>query len=165
MKKISKTQALLEYYHCYNAENEMLELISNLELKQIITEKEADAINPYKILEFTKSNIWEQLKTAKKIYQEKPFYINVPAKQIYEQDIEEDILVQGIIDLYYIDKDDNLNLLDYKTDYVENDKENELVQKYKKQLDLYKEALEQALNKKVDKVYIYSVYLGKEIEM
>ena len=141
------------------------QLIQNLQLKQIITEKELESINPYKILEFTKSNIWEQLKTAKKIYQEKPFYINVPAKQIYEQDIEEDILVQGIIDLYYIDKDDNLILLDYKTDYVENGKENELVQKYKKQLDLYKKALEQALDKHVDTVYIYSVYLGKEIEL
>ena len=65
--------------------------------------------------------------------------------------------------MYYIDKDDNLNLLDYKTDYVENGKENELVKKYKKQLDLYKEALEEALNRKVDKVYIYSVYLGKAI--
>ena len=32
MKQISKTQALLEYYHCYSAENEMLELISNLEI-------------------------------------------------------------------------------------------------------------------------------------
>ena len=141
------------------------ELIQNLQLKQIITEKEAEAINPYKILEFTKSNIWEELKNAKEIYQEKPFYINVPAKQIYEQDIEENILVQGIIDLYYIDKDDKLVLLDYKTDYVEKGKENELVQKYKKQLDLYKEALEQSLNKQVDKVYIYSVYLGKEIEL
>ena len=140
------------------------QLIQNLQLKQIITEKEAEAINPYKILEFTKSNIWEQLKTAKEIYQEKTFQINVPAKQIYEQDIEENILVQGIIDLYYIDKDDKLVLLDYKTDYVEKGKENELVQKYKKQLDLYKEALKQALNRKVDKVYIYSVYLGKEIE-
>ena len=141
------------------------ELIQELQLKQIITEKEAETINPYKILEFTKSNIWEELKTAKEIYQEKPFYINVPAKQIYEQDIEENILVQGIIDLYYIDKDDKLVLLDYKTDYVKKGKENELVQKYKKQLDLYKEALEQSLNKQVDKVYIYSVYLGKEIEL
>ena len=139
------------------------ELIQNLQLKQIITEKEAEAINPYKILEFTKSNIWEELKTAKEIYQEKPFYINVPAKQIYEQDIEENILVQGIIDLYYIDKDDNLVLLDYKTDYVENGKEIELVEKYRMQLELYKEALEQALNRKVDKIYIYSVHLGKEI--
>ena len=141
------------------------QLIQNLQLKQIITEKEAEAINPYKILEFTKSSIWEELKNAKEIYQEKPFYINVPAKQIYEQDIEENILVQGIIDLYYIDKDYKLVLLDYKTDYVEKGKGNELVQKYKKQLDLYKEALEQALDKKVDTVYIYSVYLGKEIEL
>lgn len=141
------------------------ELIQNLQLKQIITEKEAEAINPYKILEFTKSNIWNELKNAKEIYQEKPFYINVPAKQIYEQDIEENILVQGIIDLYYIDKNDKLVLLDYKTDYVENGKESKLVEKYRKQLELYKEALEQALNRKVDRVFIYSVYLGKCIEI
>ncbi len=137
------------------------DLINDLQLKQIITEKELEAINPHKILEFTKSKIWEELTVAKEIYKEKAFYINLPAKEIYNQDVEEDILVQGIIDLYYIDKDDNLVLLDYKTDYVE--KEYELVQKYENQLKLYKETLEQALNKKVDKVYIYSVYLGKEI--
>ena len=141
------------------------DLINNLKIKQIITEKERDAINPYKILEFTKSKIWEQLKYAKEIYQEKPFYINIPAKQIYGQEIEEDILVQGIIDLYFIDKDDDLVLLDYKTDYVEKGKENELVEKYRTQLELYKQALERALRKNVDKIYIYSVYLGKEIEL
>ena len=144
------------------------ELIQNLQLKQIITEKEAEVINAYKILEFTKSDIWKELKNAKEIYQEKPFYINIPAKEIYEdyeEDIKENILVQGIIDLYYINDNDELVLLDYKTDYVEKRKENELVQKYKKQLDLYKQALEQALKKKVDKIYIYSVYLGKEIEL
>ena len=140
------------------------DLINNLQLKEIITEKEREAINPYKILEFTKSEIWEELKEAKEIYQEKPFYINVPAKNIYEQDIEEDVLVQGIIDLYYIDKNDKLVLLDYKTDYVEKGKEHELWEKYKKQLELYKEALEEALHKKVEKIYIYSVYLGKVIE-
>ena len=141
------------------------DLINHLEQNQIITEKEAEAINIYKILEFTKSNIWEQLKNAKEIYQEKPFYINVSAKKIYEQEIDENVLVQGIIDLYYIDKDDNLILLDYKTDYVENGKEYELVAKYKTQLELYKQALEQALHKKIYKTYIYSVYLGKEIEL
>lgn len=141
------------------------ELIQDLQLKQIITEKEADSINPYKILEFTKSKIWGQLKAAKEIYKEKPFYINIPAKEIYEQEIEEDILVQGIIDLYYIDKDDNLVLVDYKTDYVEKVNENQLVEKYKTQLELYKKALEEALHRKVKEMYIYSVYLGKEIEL
>ena len=140
-------------------------LIQNLEMNQIITEKESKAINPYKILQFTKSEIWKQLKNAKEYYQEKPFYINVPANQIYDEDIKENILVQGIIDLYFVNESGQVVLVDYKTDYVENGNEFELVEKYKNQLDLYKQALENALDLKVDRVYIYSVYLDKEIEI
>lgn len=138
-------------------------LIQNLQANQIITEKEAESINPYKVLSFTNSNIWKELKDAKEMYQEKPFYINVPANKIYEQDVDEDILVQGIIDLYYIDKDDNLILVDYKTDYVIDGNEYELIKRYKKQLELYKDALEFAHGKKVDRMYIYSVCLEKAI--
>ncbi len=148
----------------YNLEK-IQTLIQNLEMSKIITEKEREAINPYKILQFTKSKIWEQLKNAKEYYQERPFYINVPASEIYNEDIEENILVQGIIDLYFVNEIGNIVLVDYKTDYVENGKELELVEKYKNQLELYKQALEEALNTKVDKVYIYSVYLEKEIEI
>ena len=155
----------LQEHKEYNL-GEVKKLIENLQFSKIITKKEADNINPYKILEFTKSNIWKDLKTAKEVYKEKPFYINLPASKIYDENpdkIDENILVQGIIDLYYIDKNDNLILVDYKTDYVEAGKENELIEKYKKQLELYRQALEDALDKKVEKTYIYSVYLGKEI--
>ena len=76
---------------------------------------------------------------------------------------DENILVQGIIDLYYIDKDGKLVLVDYKTDYVEAGKEKELVEKYKEQLYLYKDALEKALNRKVDRMWIYSLYLNESI--
>ena len=154
----------LNFKEEYNLEK-ISELIQKLKNKEIITEKEAKAINMSKILNFTKSDIAKELKEAKEIYKEKPFYINVPAREIYKENCEENILVQGIIDLYYIDKDDNLKLLDYKTDYVEPGNEQELVKKYSKQLELYKEALEEALNKKVEKVYIYSVYLEKTIEI
>ena len=140
-------------------------LIQNLEMNKIITEKEKQAINPNKILQFTKSEIWKQLKNAKEYYQEKPFYINVPASQIYDEDIKENILVQGIIDLYFVNENGQIVLVDYKTDYVESGMEFELVEKYKSQLNLYKQALESALGIKVEKVYIYSVYLGKEIEI
>ena len=143
---------------------EIKDLINELELKQIITNKESRSISTYKILAFTKSTIWKELRKAKTVEKEKPFYINIPAKEIYNQEIEEDILVQGIIDLYYINENDELVLVDYKTDYVEKGKEEELLNKYRKQLDLYKRALESALNRKVDKEYIYSVYLEKEIE-
>ena len=140
-------------------------LVEELEARKIITKKEKDAININKVFEFTKSNIWNELKTAKKVEREKPFYINIPAKDIYKKDTNENILVQGIIDLYYIDKYDNLNLVDYKTDYVERGGEQDLVDKYKKQLMLYKDALEKIYKKQVKNTYIYSVYLNKEIKI
>ena len=143
--------------------NDIKEIITNLQINEIITSKEAENIDINKILNFTKSKIWKDLKVAKEIYKEKPFYINIPAKDIYKEELEEKILVQGIIDLYYIDKNDEVILVDYKTDYVSNEKD--LIDKYKKQLELYKIALESALNKKVYKTYIYSVYLDKEIEV
>ena len=140
-------------------------LIEELRAKEIITTKEAESINKNKILEFTKSSIWKELKEAKEIQKEKPFYINIPANTIYEEKTNENILVQGIIDLYYIDKNDNLNLVDYKTDFVEKGNENSLITKYKKQLELYKKALEKSLEKQVKNTYIYSVYLNKEIRL
>lgn len=141
------------------------ELIHSLVEKQIITKIEADNINPFKILEFTKSEIWRELKTAKLIEREKPFYLNIPANTIYNEEIEETILVQGVIDLYYVNKNNELILVDYKTDYIEKNKKYELVNKYKKQLELYQEALEQSFNKKVSKKYIYSTCLGQAIEI
>ncbi len=138
-------------------------LIEGLVEKEMITKIEAENINKNAVLEFTKSKIWNEMKLSKEVYRERPFYITVPAKEIYGEDVEEEILVQGIIDLYYIDKNNNLVLVDYKTDFVS--QAQELIQKYKVQLDLYKKALEEALNKKVSKVYIYSTYLKKEIEI
>lgn len=145
--------------------DDIKKLVEELEVKQIITSKEAEAININKVYKFTQSKTWSELTQAKLVEREKPFYINIPAKEIYNEDIDENLLVQGIIDLYYIDKDDNLILLDYKTDYVENRDENVLIEKYKVQLELYKRALENALDRKVNKVYIYSTFLEKEIEI
>lgn len=149
----------------YNLEK-ITELIEGLKDKEIITEIEAQNIDKEKLLKYTNSQLWTELKQAKEIHKEHPFYINIKASRIYNQinkEDDENILVQGVIDLFFIDKDDNLILVDYKTDYVQH--ENELIEKYKGQLDLYKEALEQSLDKKVDKMCIYSVYLNKLIEI
>ena len=139
------------------------ELVNELEIKKIITSKEAETININKIYRFTKSKIWNEMIEAKEVQREKPFYINIPAKEIYKDDLEENVLVQGVIDLYYISSDGELVLVDFKTDYVENRDEKILIDKYKVQLDLYKRALSQALNRNVDRVYIYSTYLDSDI--
>ena len=146
----------------YNIEK-INDILENMVIKNIITINEKEKINISKIYNFTKTNIWNELKDALIVEKEKPFYINIPAKNIYDLDFEDNILVQGIIDLYYINKNNELILVDYKTDFVQN--EDELIEKYKVQLKIYKSALEKSLKKDVDKVYIYSTYLDKEIEI
>lgn len=84
---------------------------------------------------------------------------------IYDENINEKILVQGIIDLFYITQDDEVILVDYKTDYVPEGKEETLKEKYQKQLDLYKMAIEGMMKKKVDNIYIYSTYLEKTVKI
>lgn len=144
----------------YNYEK-IEELINNLVLSKIITQTEAEAIDINKIINFIKSEFAKNIASAKMIYKEQPCYIDIPAKELCNVDVDEKILVQGIVDLYFIDKDGNLILVDYKTDKVKD--ENELKEKYKNQLKIYKQALEISLNKNVYKTYIYSLYLNKEI--
>ena len=141
-------------------------MIEEMKSKNIFTEKEAESIDMDKILQYTKSEIWKELKEAKKVYKEKPFYINIPAKEIdIDNNSDDNILVQGIIDLYYITKDDKLVLVDYKTDYIKKGEEQKLIERYKVQMELYEKALTKALNRKVDKKIIYSVTLGSTSEL
>lgn len=142
-------------------EQKLKDLIENLLFKKKISSVEAENIDINKILNFTKSNLWQEVKNSKLVEREKTFYTTVSVKDIYDNNVNEEILVQGIIDLYYINEQDELILVDYKTDYITEEKE--LIQKYTKQLELYKRALEEALYKKVFKVYIYSTCLNKEI--
>ena len=140
-------------------------LVSKLVQDEIITTNEAEKIDINKLLQYTKSDLWDELKSAKQVQKEQPFYLNVDASKIYEVETNKKILVQGIIDLYYIDKNGKLILVDYKTDYVKPGEENKLKEKYNSQLELYKIALEEALDRKVDEAYIYSVYLNKRIQI
>ncbi|MBR0427530.1 MAG: UvrD-helicase domain-containing protein [Clostridia bacterium] len=141
------------------------DLVTELKNKEIITSKEADSVNLKHILQFTKSDVWQELQEAKEYHKEEPFYINVSANEIEETESKANILAQGIIDLYYIDKNDNLVLLDYKTDFVKEGEEEILIKRHTPQLLLYKKALENALDRKVDKIYIYSTTLGKKIQI
>ena len=130
-------------------------MILNLVEKEIITQNEADAIDVNLIYQYTKSQLFEELRKAKEVHKEQPFYINIPAKDVVSEaeNSKKNILVQGIIDLYYIDKNDNLILIDFKTDYISNEPnaKEKILDKYKVQLEIYKTALEQALDRKVNK--------------
>ena len=73
---------------------------------------------------------------------------------------EDQIIIQGIIDAFFVENG-KIVLLDYKTDKVRT--EGELLQKYKKQLQLYQIAVERGMNLPVSEMYLYSFALGKQV--
>lgn len=147
----------LDFRENYN-EKTLNDLIQKLIYLNIVTEKQSQYIDKKRLLEFTKTELFKEIQNAKEIYKEQPFHMS-----IIDENTKESILIQGIIDLYYINQNNEIVLVDYKTDYVEKSNEQELIEKYGPQLKIYKKAIEEALNKNVEKVYIYSVYLNKEI--
>ena len=74
----------------------------------------------------------------------------------------EKVILQGIIDAFIMEND-GIILVDYKTDRVKDGEE--LRNRYQKQIDLYSEALEQILGKKVKRRVLYSFSLGEEVDL
>ena len=146
-------------------ENDVKDYIQELVSKNFIKFEEANKISTRKIFDLINSDFALNIKKSNKVYKERPFCLRIPASRILKNNESNDtILVQGIIDMYYEKENGGLVLIDYKTDFVEKD-ESELIEKYKVQLELYKEALEKGTNKKVEDVYIYSLYLNKDIKL
>ena len=79
-----------------------------------------------------------------------------------ETDSSAMVLIQGIIDAFF-EEDGQLVLVDYKTDAVK--AKEELIGRYKAQMDLYQEALERATGKRVKEKILYSFKLQAEISV
>jgi len=96
-----------------------------------------------------------------KLKREQPFVLSVSAKLLDDKYPEsEKVIIQGIIDVFF-EEDGNIILLDYKTDRV--DTGEELVKKYRAQLNYYQEAIERLTGKKVTERILYSFSLGEAV--
>ena len=108
---------------------------------------------------FLKSQLAPRMKAAAMrddLFREKPFVMGNHEME------EEMVLIQGIIDVFWVEED-GIVLLDYKTDRV--DSATRLRDMYKEQLDLYAEALERIFRLPVKEKYLYSFRLNQAIEV
>ena len=132
------------------------QMLENIKISAI---EKQELIKRKQIFEnYIKSDLFKMLQEAKEVNRETPFFMYIDS-----ENKEDKILVQGVIDLYFIDSNGNINLVDYKTDYVE--KEEELVEKYKMQLNLYSKALSKSMKKEVTNKFIYSTKFNKLIKI
>ena len=131
-----------------------------------ITEMERDMVDPEDISGFLQTDLFKRMNEANKrhdLFREQPFIISRPANEVFPGGPEgEKVQIQGIIDAFFIEKG-AVTVMDYKTDHV-NDP-SVLVKRYKKQLELYSDAISRILSMPVKERKIYSVHLKKEIDL
>lgn len=143
-----------------------------------ITEEMKRLVKPALIETFLTSAAGERMKraeTAGTLYREKPFVMGFTGEELAAfgfgdgekcADDKELTLIQGIIDVFWIEED-GIVVLDYKTDRVKTEKE--LADRYASQLKLYGEALERIYNHgsertlRVKERLLYSFRLGAVI--
>ena len=157
----------LDYTHAEDV-HQIQKQIRMLTDSRKMSPEEAQCIRIADILAFVDSKLGQRMKTAAEqnaLYREQPFVIAQKMNQIEAAwNGEETVLVQGIIDAYFIE-DDEIVLVDYKTDKVSPGGEQDLINLYHIQLEDYAAALERMLQKKVKETYIYSFTLRKMIPL
>ena len=155
----------LDFVHCETKEDAVRQ-IQDAFIKNHLTEAERESIVPEDLIVFMKSSLGQRMKAAYQnhtLKREQPFMIGIPASSVEKEwSPDETVLVQGIIDAYFYEEDE-IVLVDYKTDKVGYGGIGELVKKYEVQLDHYAKALERLTGKRVKEKVIYSFSLGKEV--
>lgn len=142
-----------------NAYNNLENEISRLYANGFLSAEQADSLDKKRLSDFFNSAFADRMFSSDKIYREIKVSSFIKANEIYDTDFDDEILVQGIADCVF-EENGELVLLDYKTDRVGSD---ELVERYRKQVMFYRNAVSKTLSKPVKETFLYSFYLGKPI--
>ena len=135
--------------------------LDGLVTKGTFTEEERNLLSDTSLYKFFNSDLGKRLINAKRIERELPFSMLFEGKRVYDTlEDGENLFLQGIIDTAF-EEDGEWVLVDYKTDRVKSGED--LIKRYKIQMDLYKEALQRLTGMPVKACYIYSFRLHDAI--
>ena len=92
------------------------------------------------------------------------FSMLVPAADYYPNaEAGEEVLLQGVVDCWFVEEDGTVTVLDFKTDRVSEATVEQRAQEYRPQLEAYSRALSQALELPVGRCTLWFFSLGEEI--
>ena len=139
----------------------MTDMLNSLQVEGKFSDEERSLLSDRSLYGFFNSDLGQRLIASKRVERELPFSMLFDGNRVYP-DVEngERLFLQGIIDTAFVE-DGQWVLVDYKTDRVKSG--DELIRRYKIQMDLYKEALERLTNMPVKASYIYSFRLHEAV--
>ncbi|MBQ8525097.1 MAG: helicase-exonuclease AddAB subunit AddA [Clostridia bacterium] len=131
-----------------------------------VTDAELESVDPADVSAFAASPLGRRItENYQSFSREFSFKYMMKAEDIYPDiDCEDEIIVQGIIDAFFEDKDGRIVLIDYKTDRITTTGA-DIAERYRAQLKYYSIALEKLLGKPVSECYIYLFDNGETIKM
>lgn len=128
-----------------------------------LTEAEAAAADTRAIAAFYNGKLGMRMRKSKNVRREQTFESEISASLVDESfPSEEMVILQGIIDCYF-EEDDEIVLVDYKSDYYEDLKE--ITEKYTTQLELYAESIEKITKKRVKNKFLYLFFTDTVVEL
>ena len=139
----------------------MTDMLDSLQADGKFSDEERRLLSDRSLYGFFNSDLGKRLIASKRVERELPFSMLFDGNRVYP-DVEkgERLFLQGIIDTAFVE-DGQWVLVDYKTDRVKSG--DELIRRYKIQMDLYKEALETLTDMPVKASYIYSFRLHEAV--
>ncbi len=136
----------------------------------------ASLVDRYALKRFTETPFCQELKVASDLRRELRFNVRLPATAFSEDpDVKaslegETILVQGVMDGVFTDRDGKLTLFDYKTDRIPAELRGDpdgfarlLIQRHRQQLSYYRAACSAVMCRPVERVLIYSFALNRAV--
>ena len=133
--------------------------------RELLLPKQRKAVQETAVQQFFQGPLGTRLRMAQHLWREMPFSRMLQAKRFYPsvQDKNEQIFIQGIIDVLFEEEDGQLVLLDYKTD--KDTCPEKISNRYQLQISLYAEAVEAILGKKIKEKYLYMLHDGSVVVM
>ncbi|WP_235560925.1 helicase-exonuclease AddAB subunit AddA [Bacillus sp. FJAT-28004] len=133
--------------------------------RKLLTAKQSEAIDLPNVAAFFKSELGQRLLNAEWVRREVPFSCMFPANRVYpNSDLDEPILIQGVIDCLFEDAQ-GVVLLDYKTDRIYKQQWVEAAERHRFQLELYAEAIESVLGRKVNECHVFFFDGGQTVQL
>ncbi len=147
-------------------EDDVKKQVEMMKADGIITSAQAEVIDCGKIAEFFLSSLGQRMKNAVRCEKEFSFYTKDTSDALLGNGLADEILLQGTMDCFFVEKDGRVVLVDYKTDRVKNSEEAEFAsKKYIIQMKYYQKALMEIIGQKVDECYLYFMACGEAISM
>lgn len=156
----------LQYCDFVNAKQSLESEVERLKNLGLLTDEQTELIDKAKIKNLLNSELVQRIINSPLVYREEQFSAKLNPSLVFDEyenvDTDAEIIVQGAVDVAF-EENGKLVIVDYKTDRVKDI--SKLAILYKKQLELYRLAMEQSTEMTVSECIICSVHLGEYIKI